>query len=875
MKTRISVIVVLFVLSLHSITYGQPSPDVQITLPAHEGTLASFLQAISERTGYTFSYINNTLPLQKVIHIANTSAALREILNALLLPIPVRYEIRDTKIILSAQKKKNAMYTVSGFVKDEFSGELLPGATIFVPALSAGTVTNAYGFFSLTVPEQQYELICSYIGYRQASSTFYLDKDLQLTLRLSNADSVLSEVVLNASNENESITTAEMSLVRPDLRVIRHMPALLGEADVVKSIIQLPGVTTVGETAPGFNVRGGGIDQNLVLLDEAPVYNTSHLFGFYSVFNPDAVKDIKLYKGAIPATYGGRLSSVLDITQKEGNNRAFGGSGSIGLVTSHVQAEGPLVKDKSSFLVAARRSYADLLLKHIKWAELDEAHFYDVNAKFNYSLNDRNMVYLSGYTGKDTYRMGEDVDIGWGNSTATLRWNHLFSDKLFSNFTAVYSNYIYRQGEPKGIYAYKGERGIISYHAKADLTWFCTARHQVDFGFSAIRYTLEPGKIKPVDISGINADDLADEHGLEPAVYLSNEYKLTSRLTLNVGLRYSAFYNTGPGNVYVYTEGQPRSAQTITDTLRYTHGKTIAQYGGLEPRVAINFQLAENSAVKLSYSRTRQYLHFISNTTSATPIDFWKASDRYLQPEVADHVAAGYFRNFRDNMFKASLEVYYKSISHLVDYKNGADLLLNPAIDAELLQGRGRAYGAELMVSKTKGKLTGWAGYTYSKTERLVTGSAQQEKINGGKYFPADYDQPHKVNVVAVYDAARRWQLSANFVYSTGRPVTYPQGGYRFNDTFLPYYGSRNESRVADYHRLDLSATLACKRKPGRKWTGSWTFSLYNAYARKNVYAVYFRNKTRTGLQSSRQTEAVELSLLGTVLPSVMYSIKF
>jgi hypothetical protein len=875
MKPHITVIVVFIVVCLQSITHGQPSPDVQITLPAPQGTLASFLQAMSEKTGYTFSYINNALPLQKIIQVANTTASVREILDALFLDMQVSYQIRGTRIILSVQKRKNALYTVSGFVKDEFSGELLPGASIFVPALSAGTVTNAYGFFSLTMPEQQYELLCSYVGYRQTSSTFYLDKDLQLTLRLSTEDSVLTEVVLNASNEKEQITTTEMSVARPDLRVIRNMPALLGEADIVKSIIQLPGVTTVGETAPGFSVRGGGIEQNLVLLDEAPVYNTSHLFGLYSVFNPDAVKDIKLYKGAIPATYGGRLSSVLDITQKEGNNRTFGGSGSIGLVTGHVQAEGPLVKDKSSFLVAARRSYADMILKHIKWAEMDEAHFYDVNAKVNYTLNDRNMIYLSGYAGKDTYRLGEDVDIGWGNNTATLRWNHLFNDKLFSNFTAVYSDYTYQQGEPKGIYAYQGERGIISYHAKADLTWFRTARHQVDFGFSAIRYSLEPGKIKSVDISGINADDLADEHALEPAVYVSNEYKLTSWLTFNVGLRYSTFYNTGPGDVYVYMEGQPRSIQTIADTLRYARGKTIARYGGLEPRAAINLKLTDNSAVKLSYSRTRQYLHFISNTTSATPIDFWKASDRYLEPEVADHMAAGYFRNFRDNMFQASLEVYYKNVSHLVDYKNGADLLLNPAIDAELLQGKGRAYGAELMVSKTKGKLTGWAGYTFSKTERLVTGNTHQEKINGGQYFPADYDQPHKVNIVAAYEATRHWQLSANFTYNTGRPVTYPQGGYRFNDTFLPYYGSRNESRVEDYHRLDLSATLACKRKPGRKWTGSWTFSLYNVYARKNVYSVYFRNKVRTGLQSSRQTEAVEFSILGTVIPSVTYNIKF
>jgi hypothetical protein len=873
MKTLCNAVVI--VLCCYGTAIGQDMLNRKVTLSMSEGTIEDFLKEITTKTDYTFSYINNDIQLKKKIKLDNTTGTIKEILDVLFDEQQIIYTVRDRRVILTAKKKESKEFTLKGIVKDRSSNELLPGAHIFIKELSIGATTNDYGFYSLTLPAREYELICSYIGHQSLQKVLRIDSDLTFDFALSNVDSVLNEVQITEEPENENIVSTDMSVNKPDLRVIKNMPGFLGEVDVIKSIIQLPGVTTVGEAAPGFNVRGGGIDQNLILMDEAPVYNSSHLFGFYSVFNPDAVKDIKLYKGGIPANYGGRLSSVLDVTQKEGNNKTFEGSAGVGIVSARAHIEGPIVKEKSSFLVTARRSYVDAFLKHIDAANLDEAYFYDINTKLNYSFNARNKVYLSGYFGRDVYRLGDDVNISWGNTTGTLRWNHLFSDKLFANFTAVYSNYVYAQGEPKGIYAYEGQRGIVSYNAKADFNWYLNPKHKLDFGISTLGYELEPGKIKPVDISEINAIDLSNEHALESAAYLSHTYTASTRLSFNVGLRYSIFQNIGPNEVYIFEEGKPRQISTIVDTLHAASGEIISSYGGVEPRVSMNVRLTEKSSLKASYNRTRQYLHFISNTTAATPIDFWKASDEYLKPEVADQVALGYFLNLKENMLQTSVEVYSKKIFNLVDYKNGADLLLNPAIDAELLQGKGRAYGLELMITKTKGKLTGWAGYTLSRTERLVNGPTAQEKINNGKYYPANYDQPHKINVVAIYELNKRWTFSSNFTYNTGRPVTFPEGGYRINNSFMPYYGSRNADRLPAYHRLDLAATLKNKFKPGRKWEGSWNFSLYNVYARQNAYSVYFRNKMRNDLQSSRQTEVVQLSILGTIFPSVTYNIKF
>ncbi|MES2731279.1 MAG: TonB-dependent receptor [Bacteroidota bacterium] len=877
---HISYLFVLFALLSPAFAMGQQSVlDKQVVMLKDTGTVEELLLEIGNQGGFTFAYSNNLIS-SRIIILKSANQTVKAYLDEIFENELVSYILRGNKIILAKKETKDSFplahpITMSGYLKDSASGEALIGATVFIQELTQGTVSNSYGFYSVTMPEGTYTLVYSYIGYETQRKTLLLRESQHLNIELGMASTSLEEVMVTAENASHQVSSAEISTLQPSMNIIRKMPAFLGEVDILRSIVQLPGVSTVGEAAPGINVRGGSIDQNLILLDEAPVYNSSHLMGFYSVFNADAVKDVKLYKGGIPARYGGRLSSVLDITQKEGNNKEWKGSGGIGVVDSRFTLEGPLVKNRSSFIIAARRSYADLFLKHIKAAQVDQAYFYDINAKVNYTINEKNKVFLSGYLGRDVYRIGEDVAIDWGNITATGRWNHVFNKKLFSNVTAIYSKYIYRQGEPKGIYAYEGERSILNYNLKADFSYFINLKHQLTFGASSILYAFEPGKLKPVDISSYHTIDLPDEQALESSLYIGDEYTLNPRITLMAGLRYALYQNMGPGKVFTYQTGAPKSINTITDTLQYQSGEIIQQYGGFEPRISGSYLLNDHSSIKLSYNRTRQYLHFISNTTAATPVDFWKASNTYLKPEMADQLAAGYFRNFHQNRFQASVEVYYKRLDGLVDYRNGADLLLNETVETELVSGKGRAYGIELLVNKTKGRLTGWAGYTFSRTERLVKGSTLPETINQGHYYPANYDQPHKVNLVGVYEWNKKWTFSANFTYSTGRPITYPDGAYRLDGLFLPDYSSRNQDRIPDYHRLDLSATLTNPKKPGRKWESSWIFALYNVYARQNAYSIYFRPKVRYGNFNSRQTEAIQLSILGTVFPSVTYHFKF
>lgn len=854
---------------------AQDSPDKVITLSEKKGKLAFFLKEISENSSYSFAFITNDIDEDQVITFPETQTTIKNILDVVSKKLNLQYEIKGQNILLKSRKKRTDTITISGLIKDKFSGEALPGGSVYIHEQNTGTTSNTYGFYSITLPKGTYKIASSFIGYQTLWIDTTLSASVVIDLELLPQQELLHEVVIDAEKENGNITSNTLGLIKPDLHVIRNMPAFMGETDIVKSIIQLPGVTTVGEAAPGFNVRGGGIDQNLILLDEAPVYNSSHLFGFFSVFNADAIKDMRLYKGGIPANYGGRLSSVLDITQKEGNNQTFQGSGGIGIVSSRLQLEGPIAKNKSSYLVTARRSYADLFIKEIGDVKVKKAYFYDLNAKLNYIFNEKNTLLLSGYFGKDSYNISDNIDVNWGNITTTLRWNHLFGNKLFSNITAVYSDYSYNQGSPDSLYAYEGQRQIISYNLKADFSWYCASNHRMDFGVSSLFYKFNPGKVTPVNTSLINTLALDNEHAAEYGVYVSDEYVIHEKLTLSTGIRYSAFQNIGPTNVILFQEGVPKTKSTIADTVSYSAGEVVKAYHGVEPRLSLNFQLNDRSALRASYNRTRQYLHFISNTTAATPVDFWKPSGRYIKPETADQYALGYVRNLKDNMLQFSIEGYYKKIHNILDFKNGADLLLNAAMDAELLQGTGRAYGIELMLNKTKGQLTGWAGYTYSRTERLVNGPSIREKINNGKYYPSNYDQPHKINWVASYDANKRWTFSANFTYTTGRPITYPDGGLWLEGKFVPLYIYRNQNRIPDYHRLDIAATWTPAKRTQKKWEGSWNFTLYNVYARQNAYSVYFRPKLLYGTYSSRATEAVKLSILGSIFPSVTYNFKF
>lgn len=770
-------------------------------------------------------------------------------------------------------KRLAESYTLSGIVKDKTNGEALIGATVYIRSLGKGTATNVYGFYSFTAPKGEYQVTCSYIGYKTIVKTVSLKGNQKIDIELPPESDQLDEIVVTDKKINENITKVEMSVEKLSMAQIKSMPAFLGEVDVIKSIIALPGVSTVGEGTTGFNVRGGGVDQNLVLLDESIVYNSSHLFGFFSVFNPNSVKDVKLYKGAIPAKYGGRLSSVLDIRQKEGNAKQFSGAGGLGIVSSRLTLETPIIKDKSSLLIAGRRSYADLFLKLSPNEELrkNKAFFYDLNTKFNYTINDNNRVYVSGYFGRDVFGLGDQFNFSWGNTAATVRWNHLFSSKLFSNVSAMFSDYNYSLGIPQGSFAFDWEAGIKSYQLKNDLTWFINPNYTLDFGVSGILYQFQPGKItfKNALANNINSLAVAKEKALEMAAYFNSEHKINKALTLNYGLRYSVFMNLGERDVRIYKEGQPRRTENLESTRKYGNNEVIQAYQGFEPRIGLRWQLNESNSLKASYARNRQYIHLISNTTAPVPTDIWKASDSHIRPQIADQVALGYFHNFANHTFELSAEVYYKKMQNLVDYKNGAELLLNENLETELLSGEGRAYGLELMIKKPTGKWNGWISYTLARTERRVNGNHAEERINNGVYYPADYDKLHNFTLVTTYQATKRLSFSANFVYNTGRPFTLPDAKYQYNNQTLIDYSGRNQNRIPDYHRLDLSVTLKGKGKPNRKWTGEWVFSLYNVYGRRNAYSIYFSG------DGQAQNDATKLSILGSVVPAVTYNFSF
>jgi len=767
---------------------------------------------------------------------------------------------------LQAQEK----VSLSGYVRDDNNGEALIQATVSIKELQSGTYTNTYGFYSLTLEPGTYTIVYRYLGYEPLEKVVELSQSKTLNVELASQGFTAEEVVIEAEAEDQNITKAEMSTVKLDINEITRMPQLLGEIDIIRSIQLLPGVTSVGEGANGFNVRGGNVDQNLILLDESPVYNASHLLGLFSVFNADAIKDLKIYKGGIPARYGGRLSSVLDIRQKEGNNKRFSGTGGIGLISSRLMLEGPIVKDKASFMVAGRRSYADLFLKLSSDEDLNSnvLYFYDLNAKVNYQLSQKDQLFFSSYFGQDVFRFEDDFEIKWGNQTASLRWNHLFNEKLFSNFTAVYSNYQYALGVPEAEDnrdPFEWTSHIYNYSLKTDLGWYISPNYTLNLGASSIFYRFEPGE---VDFFGdsTNFEDftLENEHAIESGIYLDAEHNIGNRLTLKYGLRYSNFLNVGEGRTFIYDSERPERRSDIIDTVFYDNLKVIESFDGLEPRFALNYVIDEKQSVKASYNRIRQYIHLVSNTTSATPLDVWKPSGAYVEPATVDQWALGYFRNFADNTYETSFEVFYKDFQDLLDFKDGAELLFNPTLETELLSGVGRAYGAELLVRKTKGKFKGWLGYTLSRTERQVDG------INNNEFYPSNYDKLHDLSLVASYQLSRKWEFSANFAFMSGRAITYPNARYFYENISPPNFDNRNGARTPSYHRLDLAAIWDIS-KPDKKFFSSVSMGVYNVYGRRNYYSIFFRQNE----DIPQQNEAVRLSIFGAPLPYITWNFTF
>ncbi|MEI6852846.1 MAG: TonB-dependent receptor [Bacteroidota bacterium] len=756
----------------------------------------------------------------------------------------------------AAQKK----FTISGYVKDAKTGEELIGATIVIKEMQAtGTSTNSYGFYSITIPEGKYTVISQFIGYASDTVKMNLSQNIKQDFVMGEKTSQLKEVVVTGERKDDNITNTQMGVDRVTIKEIENIPVIFGEKDVLKTLQLTPGIKTAGEGSSGFYVRGGTADQNLILLDEATVYNASHLLGFFSVFNSDAIKDIMFYKGTQPAEFGGRLSSVLDIKMQDGNDRKYGVEGGIGIISSRLKVEGPIIKEKGSFTVSARRTYADLFLKLSKDTALNKTklYFYDINAKANYEINGNNKIFLSGYFGKDVLGFGSRFGIDWGNATATLRWNHLYSEKLFCNTSLIFSNYNYKIHVELGTTKARIISRLQDWNLKQDYQYYINSKHNIKFGFNSVYHKIIPGVVTRESDSTIHQLNLTDKYSWENALYVSHEFKAGKNFSMEYGLRISSFSAMGPGDFYTYdSQGQ------TTDTAKYTKWAFVKTFVNPEPRLTMNYVINNKSSVKMAYTRNVQNLHLISNSTAASPTDMWIPSSNNVRPEISDQVSLGYFRNFKENRFEFSTEVYYKYLQNQVDYKDGAQTTLNENVESQLLFGKGRAYGVEVFFKKKYGKITGWVGYTFSRTEKKIDG------INNSKYYPAKQDRTHDVSIVLMWDISKKWNVSATWVYYTGNAVTFPSGKYEVAGNVVNYYTERNGYRMPAYHRLDVGATWQIRKNA--KSEQSLNIACYNAYGRENAYQITFQQDPN----DASKTQAVQTTLFRWV-PSLTYNFKF
>jgi len=775
-------------------------------------------------------------------------------------------------LLLFSQPDKS---TLSGYIKDGSNGESLIGANVYLPDLGIGTTSNEYGFYSISVEPDTYNVQYSYLGYETQSTQVNLSSSSKQDVELLLESTKLTEVVVSSKAENANVSDLEMSTNTMDIQTIQKLPSLLGEVEILRSIQLLPGVSTVGEGAAGFNVRGGTIDQNLVLLDEAPVYNSSHLFGFFSVFNPDAVKDVKLYKGGIPSRYGGRLSSILDVRMKEGNNKRFTMNGGIGFIFSRLAIEAPIVKEKASFIIAGRRSYADILAKPFLSEDLDGSalNFYDLTLKTNYKFSEKDRIYLSGYLGRDNFKFGDQAGFNWGNSTLTFRWNHLFSDRLFSNITLFFSDYDYdiKFGDTS-TNRFDWDASIVNYSVKPELTFFVNPKNQIRFGGQGIIYKFEPSNAIGVSEGEVTDVSVPKKYAIEGALYVENEFDVSSKFSVNYGLRYSYFNYTGEGLAYEYGESEPGLRRPLIGTTSFDQWESIQTHSNFEPRLALNLTLNESNSIKASYMRTAQYIHLISNTAASIPLDIWTPSSNNIAPQTAHQVALGYFKNLNDNEYEFSTEVYYKTYDKLIDYIDGADIVLNQFLEGDLLEAEGRAYGLELLLKKTKGRFNGWLSYTLSRSERKAEG------INNNNWYPSRFDQLHNLSVTSFYDLSKKWSLSSTFSFISGTPVTFATSRIEQQGYIIPHNAAdtRNNVRIPSYHRLDLSATFIPNKKPNKRWKSKWVFSIYNVYSRRNPFSIYFRQEEgRIAPGAPVNTEAVKLAVIGNFIPSVSYNFTF
>lgn len=764
-------------------------------------------------------------------------------------------------LISLAQAEEKA--TLSGYIKDAASAETLIGASVYAPQLKIGTTTDFNGFYSLNLPKGKYQLQISFIGYETKTVEIEVSGNNKLDIKLASSSTQLTEVTVTDQVKAANVEDMKMSSEVLSIKTIKEIPAFMGEVDVLKAIQALPGVQSGGEGTTGYFVRGGSADQNLVLLDGATVYSPSHLMGFFSVFNADVIKEAELYKGGVPAQYGGRSASLLDIKQRNGSSDKFHGNGGLGLIASRLSLEGPIQKGKSSFLVAGRRTYADVFTRMSSKPELKNSvmYFYDLNGRLNFRIGEKDVVTLSGYYGDDVLKNKEQLSWNWGNRTATANWKHSFSNKLYADISALYSDFNYTLGVNSTANSELEWKARINDETlKADFTYLANSRFSFKVGAASIYHTIQPGVI---DISGGETEtsfELETQHALESSAYLSSTIKVNDEFTIDAGLRYSMFQNIG-GTVNRYGDDTNEPLSSTTYDAREFHGTQ----GGFEPRLSMRHMLGTSSSIKMSYNRMRQYLQLASNSTTGTPLDIYFPASENIKPQIADQIALGYFKNFNDNNYELSAEVYYKYMQNQIDFKDNANLILNEHLENEVLSGDGQAYGLELMLKKTQGKLTGWISYTLSHTERTIEG------INDGKAYLPTQDRPHAINIISSYQIKPRLQFGAAWTYSSGAPISLPTSSYEYDGVVVPVYDEKNGYRLPDSHRLDVSLNLDGVKKPGRKWEYSWNFSIYNVYARQNPFSI----QVRQNADNPKQTEAVQTSLVGTMIPAITLNFKF
>jgi CarboxypepD_reg-like domain/TonB-dependent Receptor Plug Domain len=761
--------------------------------------------------------------------------------------------------------------TIAGHVRDATNGEPVIGAAVFIDKPLIGVATDQFGYYSISLPKGRHELKIKSIGMKSTQRQVMLYSDGKLEIELEEDVTPLKEVVIQ-SERDVRVTGLQMGMEKLDIKTMKNMPLALGETDIMKVVLMLPGVQTVGEGTVGLNVRGGATDQNLILFNDAIVYNPSHLFGFFSTFNPDVLKNVELYKSGITADYGGRLSSVLDVTSREGNLKKFSGSGGISPITGRLTLEGPIFKEKTSFLIGARSTYSNWILRQLDSEQLQnsEASFYDLNAHVSHKINDKNNIYLSAYMSRDKFKLDADTSYSYSDRNASLKWKHIFNNKFYGILTGGFSQYSYDiESVANPVNAFTMKFAVQQLNAKADFSYFLNAKHTLTAGLSTVRYSLAPGNFQPKgEESLILPDVLQDEQGLESAAYLGDTFEVTQKLSLYAGIRYSFYQYLGPKDVFVYANGIPREESSIQDTLQYGKGKSIASYHGAEPRFSIRYSISPNASVKFSYNRMRQYIQMLSNTTAITPTDIWKLSDSYIRPQVGDQVSVGFYKAMRKNSVDISVEAYYKTIENSIDFKNGAVLLLNPSIETDIVRAKGKAYGAEFMIKKSTGKLNGWISYTYSRSFLQAKSVYTAETVNQGAYYPSNYDKPHAVNFIGNYKFSRRFNFSLNMTYSTGRPITLPLARYELGGSSRLYYSERNQFRIPDYFRTDVSVNVEGNHKIKKLAHSSWTFAVYNLTGRQNAYSVFFKSE-------NGQINGYKLSIFAQPIPTVTYNFKF